>query len=154
VAFSLVATAAILGAAEMVAGTIGRRSLPAKPLREALLWRDAVGMGLAQALALFPGVSRSGSTMAGGLALGLGRDAAARFSFLLAIPAIAGANALELPQLVRAGVGAPEVTGFLAAMVSGYASVAVLLRYLRTHSFLPFAGYCLVAGPVAGVLLG
>lgn len=154
VAFSLLATAVILVAAEWAAGTIGSRRRLLRPLRGAVLTRDAIGIGLAQAVALLPGVSRSGSTMSAGLALGLQRDAAARFSFLLAIPAIVGANVLELPEVVASGVGTPEVVGFGAAMVSGYAAVAVLIAYLRRYTFLPFAGYCVVAAVGAGLILG
>ena len=152
-AFALLATAAILVGAEFLAGTIrlGRR-LP-RPLRPDPTLRDAVAIGLAQAVALLPGVSRSGSTLGTGLAVGLRREAAARFSFLLAIPAIAGANVLELPEVVADGVGAAEAVGFVVALVTGYASVALLLRYLRRHTYLPFAAYCLVFGLVAGAVL-
>lgn len=151
-AFMLVITAVLLWAAERLAGR-ARRGLP-RPLRDAPRVRDAVGMGVAQAAALFPGVSRSGSTMAAGLVLGLGRAAAARFSFLMAMVAIAGANVLELPEVVDHGLGMPEVAGFAAAAVSGYAAVGFLLRYLRERSFLPFAAYCLAFGLGAGILLG
>ena len=151
-AFALLATAALLAGAEWLAGTIGRKRL-ARPLREVVSARDAVGMGLAQAVALLPGVSRSGATMGTGLALGLRREAAARFSFLMAIPAIAGANVLELPDAISRGLGAPEVAGFVSALVVGYASVALLLRYLRRWSFLVFAGYCAVFAVSAGLAL-
>ncbi len=152
VAFSLIATAALLALAEGLA----RRSpgqMPVRPLRQVPMLRDAVGMGLAQALALLPGVSRSGSTMAAGLVGGLTRESAARFSFLMAIPVTAGAQVLELPQVVDAGIGAPEVAGFTASLVCGYLSVAWLMRYLRTRSFLPFAAYCLVFAVSAGTFL-
>lgn len=153
-AYALLITAAVLVVAEWSAGTIrlGRR-LP-RPLIGEPGVRHAVGIGLAQAAALFPGISRSGSTMSAGLALGLRRDVAARFSFLLAIPAIAGANILEFGEVVDGGIGAPEVVGFLAAFASGYASVSLLLRYLRRFSYLPFAAYCLVFALVAGTALG
>lgn len=150
-AFALLVTAALLVAGEWLAGTIGRRL--ARPLRENVTSREAAGIGLAQACALLPGVSRSGATMAAGLGLGLRRDAAARFSFLLAIPAIAGANILELPELVDTGFGAPEVAGLVASLVSGYACVALLLRYLRRFTFLPFAAYCVVFALAAGTAL-
>jgi undecaprenyl-diphosphatase len=156
VAFSLVATAVILVGAEWLAGGLpslgGRRRL-ARPLHTEVSTREAVGIGLAQAVALLPGVSRSGSTMATGLALGVRRDAVARFSFLLAMPAIAGANILELPEVVDGGIGVPELAGFVAALVTGFASVALLLRYLRRYTYLPFAAYCLVFAVVAGLTL-
>ncbi len=91
--------------------------------------------------------------MSTGLALGLRRDAAARFSFLMAIPAIAGANVLELPEVARQGVGTPEIVGFAVALVTGYASVALLLRYLRRWNFLPFAAYCVLFAVAAGIAL-
>ncbi len=152
VAFSLVVTAVVLVGAERLAGTFGRRRL-ARPLHTDVSTRDAIGIGLAQAVALLPGVSRSGSTMATGLALGVRRDAVARFSFLLAIPAIAGANVLELPEVAEHGIGAPELAGFAAALITGFASVALLLRYLRRYTYLPFAAYCLLFSIIAGIAL-
>lgn len=153
VAFSLLATAVLLVAAEWLAGTvrIGRRL--ARPLGSDVVMRHAIGIGLAQAVALLPGVSRSGSTMGTGLALGLRRDVTARFSFLLAIPAVAGANILELPKALSGGIGTPEIVGFTVALVTGFVSVSVLLRYLRRFSYLPFAAYCLVFALLAGLLL-
>jgi undecaprenyl-diphosphatase len=156
VAFSLLATAVILVGAEWLAGTFslpGRGRRLAKPLRPEASPRDAVGIGLAQAVALLPGVSRSGATMSTGLALGLRRDVAARFSFLLAIPAIAGANILELPKVLDTGVGAPEIAGFFASLVAGFASVSLLLRYLKRYNYLPFAAYCAVFAIAAGLAL-
>ena len=152
-AFALLATAAILVGAEYLAGTLRLGSRLPRPLRERPTTRDAVVIGLAQAVALLPGVSRSGSTLGSGLALGLRREAAARFSFLLAIPALLGANILELPEAVSDGIGAAEIVGFGTALVTGYASVALLLRYLRRFTYLPFAAYCVVFALVAGILL-
>lgn len=151
-AFALVATAVILVGAEWLSGTLARRG-PAKPLRQVPLTRDALAIGLAQGVALLPGVSRSGSTMAAGLASGLARDAAGRFSFLLALAAIAGANIIKLPEVLDAGLGTAELAGFSAALVSGYAAVATLLRWLRTRTFLPFAVYCVAFGIAAGLAL-
>jgi undecaprenyl-diphosphatase len=153
VAFSLFATAVILVAAEWLAGTIAIGRRLARPLGAEVGLRHAVGIGLAQAVALLPGVSRSGSTMGIGLAMGLRRDVAARFSFLLAIPAIAGANVLELGEVLQDGIGTVELAGFSAALVSGYACVSLLLRYLRRFSYLPFAAYCAVFALVAGLIL-
>lgn len=151
VAICLLATSVILVGAEWLTGTFGRRF--ANPLRPQPSLRDAIGIGLAQAVALLPGVSRSGATMSTGLALGLRREAAARFAFLLAIPAIAGANVLELPEVVDAGVGGPEIAGFLTAFVTGFACVALLLRYLKRFNYLPFAAYCAVFAIGAGLAL-
>lgn len=152
-AFALLATAFLLVAAEWVAGTFRRgRRLP-KPLGTEIGTRSAAAIGVAQAVALLPGVSRSGVTMSTGLALGIRRDAVARFSFLMAIPAITGANVLELGDVLSDGVGAPEVAGFAAALVTGYASVALLLRFLRRFSYLPFAVYCAIFAIAAGLAL-
>lgn len=153
-AFALGATAVILVGAEWFAGTIGpRRGGPARPLRTAPTARDAITMGLAQTVAFLPGVSRSGSTMSAGLAGGLQRDAAARFSFLMAIPAIVGANVIELPEAIREGIGTPEIVGFVFSLVTGFFAVAWLLRYLRRWNFLLFAGYCAIFALVAGLAL-
>jgi undecaprenyl-diphosphatase len=152
VAFALLGTAVILAGAEWIAGTVGRGRL-ARPLRGVPSTRDAIAMGIAQAFALLPGVSRSGSTMATGLSLGLTREAAARFAFLMAIPAIAGANVIELPEALGGGIGSAEIAGFVSSLVFGYAAVAVLLRYLRRWNFLPFAAYCAAFAIVAGVSL-
>ena len=103
---------------------------------------DSIWIGLAQALAVFPGVSRSGSTITAGLALGLERPAAARFSFLLSAPIIAGAglkSAYEVYQGLHTGaITRPDLLlfpiGFLAAAISGYLCIRFLMRYLQTHS--------------------
>jgi undecaprenyl-diphosphatase len=120
---------------------------------------DSVGMrtglfvGTAQALALQPGVSRSGVTITASRLVGLNREAAARFSFLLALPIIAGAGgvkALDVIQHGFQGYGAEFLAGFLAAAVSGFLVIWFLLRYLRTHDFLIFMIYRLA---VAGLVL-
>jgi undecaprenyl-diphosphatase len=148
-AFALIATAVILVGAEWLSGSLGRRL--ARPLRDRPTLRDAVVIGCAQAVALLPGVSRSGSTMGTGLAVGLRREVAARFSFLMAIPIIAGADMLELPKVLRGGIHTPELVGFIVALVSGFAAVSFLMRYLKNHSFLPFAAYCAVFAILAGL---
>jgi undecaprenyl-diphosphatase len=123
-----------------------------------LTLRDALLIGLAQALALIPGVSRSGITLVAGMALGLRRDAAARFSFLLSVPAIGAAGVFELPKVLAAeGIsGAALSAGLLAAIVSSYLSIAWLLRYLRTHKTTPFVVYRVLLGLLllAGVAAG
>lgn len=123
--------------------------------------RDALLIGLAQAMALVPGVSRSGSTITMALLIGLARPDAARFSFLLGIPAIAGAGIFELDDAI-ATLGADAlpalVIGTTAAAVSGYASIAWLLRYLGRRTLVPFAAYrvalavLLIALVLAGVI--
>ena len=151
-AFALLATAVILGGAEWLSGGLGSKRLT-KPLRDRVVMRDAIVMGCAQAFALLPGISRSGSTMSGGLVGGLRRDAAARFSFLMSIPVIFAADVLEVPKEISHGVTTPDIVGFVVAFATGLAAVALLIRFLRTHSFLPFAAYCAVFALVAGVLL-
>jgi undecaprenyl-diphosphatase len=112
--------------------------------------RDATGIGVAQALAIFPGVSRSGATIAAGMALGLSRSGAARFSFLLSIPVIFGATVYKLPNLgaVEPGTapfGGPEIlVGVVAAAISGYWAIRFLLRLVQVQDLLGFARY--VAG--------
>lgn len=123
--------------------------------RSAGSWRakDALVMGTAQAVALFPGVSRSGATITSARFLGLSREAATRLSFLMALPVTAGAVAYEGIRLARAGgipdgfVGAFGI-GTAAAGVTGFAAVWGLLRLVRTRSFTPFVLYRLIAGAV------
>ncbi len=130
---------------ELADRVLGRREL------DGVHRRDGVVMGTAQALALAPGVSRSGVTMSAGRALGLTRDTAARFSFLMALPVTAGAALYKAAQLVRDGgipdgLVAPFVWGIIASALSGFLAIAVLLRFVRTHSFRPFVVYRIVVG--------
>jgi undecaprenyl-diphosphatase len=114
----------------------------------------AAGIGLAQALALVPGTSRSGVTISAGLFEGVSREAAARFSFLLSIPAILGAGILKLDELSGATeTPAQLVVGTLAAAVSGFLAVSFLLRLLRTRTLWPFIWYRLLAGGLFVLLL-
>jgi undecaprenyl-diphosphatase len=121
--------------------------------------RDGVLMGGAQALALIPGVSRSGATMTAGLSLGLTREAATRYSFLLAIPAVVASGLFSIPDVFsRGGAGlqpsvAQMVIATLLAFVVGYASIAWLLRWVARHSVYVFVGYRIVLGAaVLGLL--
>jgi undecaprenyl-diphosphatase len=118
---------------------------------------DAAVIGVAQALALFPGISRSGITLAAGLFRGLRRDAAARFAFLMGIPIIAGAGLWKARNIVGGGAGDVDLVvlaaGVLAAAVSGWLAIGLLLRYLRTNSTGIFIAYRLVAAAVFLVLL-
>jgi undecaprenyl-diphosphatase len=114
---------------------------------------DAVVIGLAQALALFPGVSRSGVTITAGLFRGLEREAAARFSFFLSTPIIGGAVAKQLFDIVSGEAGPmdqtwPLAAGILSAGVVGYASIAFLLRYLQNNSTFVFVYYRIALGIV------
>jgi undecaprenyl-diphosphatase len=117
-----------------------------------LRWLDAVLIGLCQCLALIPGMSRSGATMAGGYLAGLDHEDAARFSFLTATPIILGAGVLEAPKLLHHGGGGFSGVAILAGAVAGvtaFASVALLMRWFKSHEvrgFDPFAIYCWLAG--------
>ncbi len=122
-----------------------------------LSWRDGIFFGLFQALALVPGVSRSGATIAGGLFMGYKREAAARYSFLLAIPAVVGSGLFQLKDVASDPNPAwgPIVLATLIAFVIGIGVIHWLLRYVSTHNFMPFVIYRLVlAAVVAGLLLG
>lgn len=117
----------------------------------------AVGIGVAQAFALVPGISRSGMSISAGLFAGLTREAAARFSFLMATPVIAGAGLWELKKLVtgEAGVSVdllPLVVGMVAALLAGIVAIEVTLRYLRTHSTTVFVVYRIALALVVIVL--
>jgi undecaprenyl-diphosphatase len=124
-----------------------------RPL-QALSLGDAVKVGFAQSLALLPGISRSGSSIVAGLLLDLDHADAARYSFLLATPAIGAASLLEIPRLfapsAQSMLGASFVGGIVAG-VTAYASVAFLTRYFRSNDLRPFGWYCLIVG--AGSLL-
>lgn len=117
----------------------------------------ALTVGMAQALALLPGISRSGSTISAGLAIGWSRETATRFSFLLMIPAVSGALILkspEIPELLATGqIGtAALLTGFLSSFVAGYAAIAFMMRMLKKYSFKSYAVYCLLAGFLSVIL--
>ncbi len=115
---------------------------------EDLTWRDAMAVGSAQALALIPGISRSGSTMCAGLLINMRHEEAATFTFLLATPIIAAAGLLEVPTLFTAGgqVIAMSLVGGLLAAVTAYLSVRFLTRYFEFGRLDPFAYYCIIAG--------
>ena len=108
--------------------------------------KDSLLIGLAQAGAIAPGISRSGATIAAGLGLNINREAAARFSFLLALPIILGAGLLKLKDALELGLSGNELTallvGFVVAAVSGYSCIALLLAYIRRHSLMIFTIYC------------
>ena len=119
-------------------------------------YRDAVGIGAAQAIALIPGFSRSGASMAGGLLTGLSNEDAARFSFLLATPIIGAAALLKLPDLFGAtgdGVRGQALAASLCSAVTAWFSVRFLVRYFETNRLTPFAIYCFVAGLASSIYL-
>lgn len=107
-------------------------------------WKDAIIIGLSQAVAIIPGVSRSGATITAGLSLGLSREQAARFSFLLSTPIIFGAAILKVPQLFENGITLPITLGIIAAAVSGYLAIKYMLRFIQKVGYAPFFWYRLV----------
>ena len=120
-----------------------------------LTWRQAIGIGTAQAAALVPGISRSGITMGGGVLFGLSNEDAARYAFLLATPIIGAAGLLKLPELFGSdgdGVRGPALVGALCAALTTYLAVKFLLKYFETNRLTPFGIYCLVAGFICTVL--
>ncbi len=117
---------------------------------------DAALVGLSQALAIVPGVSRSGITMTCALFLGFTREASARFSFLLSAPIIAGAGVYESIKLIREGTSTLDLNyliGFAASCISGYMVIAFLMTYLKKHTFLPFVVYRLALSAVVAAVL-
>jgi undecaprenyl-diphosphatase len=117
-------------------------------------WRGALGVGAAQAVALVPGFSRSGATMAGGLLVGLSNEDSARFAFLLATPIIGAAAVLKLPDLLGAsgnGVRGPALVGAICSAATAYLAVRFLMRYFETNRLTPFAAYCVAAGVAASL---
>ncbi|MCW3047044.1 MAG: undecaprenyl-diphosphate phosphatase [Solirubrobacterales bacterium] len=124
-------------------------------LSNRLRWRDAIGVGTAQALALLPGFSRSGATMGGGLLAGLSNEDAARFAFLLATPIIGAAALLKLPDLAGHqgdGVRGPALVGALCAAVTAWLAVRFLMRFFETNRLTPFAVYCVIAGITLSII--
>lgn len=142
----LLVTAGLLVAGEALNG---RRPPQRRREMDAVGWLDALVMGVFQALALAPGISRSGATISAGLFRGLAREPAARFSFLLSIPAILGAAVLAIPDVPPGTDWGPTVAGAGVAAVVGFAAIAFLLRYLRTRTMLPFAVYCVALSAVS-----
>jgi undecaprenyl-diphosphatase len=137
-ALTLFGTAGLLLLAERI---YARRGEEGRGVRE-MNAVDAIVVGAFQALAILPGISRSGSTISAGIFRGMAREAAARFSFLLSLPAIAGAALVALVDVPPGVEVGPMVVGAVAAAASGFAAIAFLLRYLRTRTMRPFAVYC------------
>src|SRR5215471_1127838 len=148
IATMMVVIALLLAFAELV----GRKNRS----MEDLSLKDALAMGFAQCLALIPGSSRSGSTIMGGLFVGEARETAARFSFLLSIPAVAASGLLELKEalhkLPHGGLGTLAV-GTIVSGIIGYLSIWFLLRYLKTHTTAVFIGYRLLVGGAILIML-
>jgi undecaprenyl-diphosphatase len=144
ISFTLIALALVLVAAE-------KTGLRKRGLNETTTG-DAVAVGLAQALAIVPGVSRSGVTITAGLFRNMKREAAAKFSFYLSTPIVAGAAATQMLHILKTGVTAEQMTPLVAGIVSsgvvGYAAIAFMLRYLQTHNTFLFVYYRIALGIV------
>jgi undecaprenyl-diphosphatase len=148
-------TVAMLAGFGLVIGVVDSLASHRRTLDE-LSWGHGILYGLAQSLALIPGVSRSGGTIAAGLAMGYRREAATRYSFLLALPAVLGAGFFQLYQGVSGGAEVawgPTLLAGVAAFVVGFVVIAWLLRFVSTHSFWPFVIYRLVIAAIVAVLL-
>jgi undecaprenyl-diphosphatase len=141
-AIRLLITAVVLALAEW----LGKRNRTL----EKMTWLDALFVGIAQVLAVFPGASRSGTTISGGMARGLDRPSAARFAFLMSVPVMAAAAGYETLSVLKMHVLhtllAPLTVGFVVAAVIGWFAVRWLLGYLGKHSLFVFAIYCAVVG--------
>jgi undecaprenyl-diphosphatase len=141
---ALIATTLIIMG--VILWAVDRFSPQERPL-SGMRWTHALLFGLAQVLALVPGVSRSGSTMTAGRAMGFHRESAAVFAFLMSMPITAAAAAYEVPKAIaEGGLGAPIVAGVIASGLSGWLAISVLLRYVARHGFGVFAVYRIAVG--------
>ncbi|MGB3634615.1 MAG: undecaprenyl-diphosphatase UppP [Rubrobacteraceae bacterium] len=149
VVFNLV----LVGVLFIVAEIMGKKNRRASKLG----FREAIGIGVAQAAALVPGVSRSGATITLGLFLGLRREEAARFSFLMSVPIIGGAGALQMSEVISEGMTAFETlifgVGFVSSAVVGYAAIKFFISYIADHSLRAFSYYRFGLAAVVAVLL-
>lgn len=151
-AAALIVFALVIALAERV----GRQTRHA----ENLTWKDAVTVGFAQCLALVPGVSRSGATISAGLFLNVDRELAARFGFLLAIPAVFASGLFSLPDAFSpvtegmSATGAQLLVSVLITFVVGYAAISWFLKFLVSHSMYWFVGYRIILGVTVMILLG
>ncbi|PGH51705.1 undecaprenyl-diphosphate phosphatase [Streptomyces sp. Ru87] len=162
IAVTLIGMGIVLGIADRLSartesGGKHRAGGQRKTLRE-LGVKDGLIYGCCQALALVPGVSRSGATISGGLFMGYTREAAARYSFLLAIPAVLASGALELTEIGEGSHGhaswGPTIFATFVAFVVGYAVIAWFMKFITTRSFMPFVIYRIILGIVIFVLVG
>lgn len=140
----------VMGVILWAADRFVRRDRPLDTMR----WGDAIAVGVSQAFALVPGVSRSGATISAARALGFTRESAAVFSFLLSMPVIAAAAVLKAPDALREGLPmAPLAIGVGAAAVSSWLAISVLLRFVTRHSYGVFALYRVLLGAVVFLVL-
>lgn len=159
IATTLVVLGIVLAVADRLAARdeVGGRHRAIKQRKglDQLTTRDGLLFGICQAMALVPGVSRSGATISGGLFLGYTREAAARYSFLLAIPAVLASGAFELKDAGQGHVSwGPTVFATIIAFVVGYAVIAWFMKFISTKSFMPFVYYRVLLGLVIFALVG
>jgi undecaprenyl-diphosphatase len=149
----------VLGVADRLAARDeagGRhRAVRTRKSLEDLGVRDGLIFGLCQAMALVPGVSRSGATISGGLLMGYTRESAARYSFLLAVPAVLASGVFELKDAGEGHVSwPPTILATLIAFVVGYAVIAWFMKFITTKSFMPFVIYRILLGIALFILVG
>jgi undecaprenyl-diphosphatase len=149
VGFFLIITGLLLWGSEMIS-----RRVKDKTSLKKMTVKNSLIIGIAQAFSIAPGISRSGATISTGLFLGLERELAARYSFLLSIPAILGAalvQAKDISSVLDISTAA-TIAGFLAAVISGYIAIKIVLKLIKERNLLIFAYYCWIVGPIAMIL--
>lgn len=142
-AFGFLLTSVLLSGGELLADRADKPRL-------AVSWRDSIFMGIMQAVAVMPGVSRSGATISAGLAGKLERNEAAKFAFLMSIPVILGSLVMEVLKIGKTGIGeiqiVPSALGFIFAAVSGFIAITFMLTLIQKHRLFGFAIYTLILG--------
>ena len=148
VGFFLIITGFLLWGSEMMSRRVNNKT----SLKEMSV-KSSILIGIAQAFAIAPGISRSGATISAGLFLGIERELAARYSFLLSIPAILGAALVQMKDISTIDVSATVfIAGFIAAAVTGYIAIKIVLKLIQEKNLLIFAYYCWIIGPIAMIL--
>jgi undecaprenyl-diphosphatase len=148
VGFFLIITGFLLWGSEMMS-----RRVSAKTSLKEMSVKNSLIIGIAQAFAIAPGISRSGATISAGLFLGIERELAARYSFLLSIPAILGAALVQVKDISGIDVSTTVfIAGFIAAAITGYIAIKIVLKLIQEKNLLIFAYYCWIIGPIAMIL--
>ena len=148
VGFFLIITGFLLWGSEMMSRRVNNKT----SLKEMSL-KNSILIGIAQAFAIAPGISRSGATISAGLFLGIERELAARYSFLLSIPAILGAALVQAKDISGLDMSTSIlIAGFIAAAITGYIAIKIVLKLIQEKNLLIFAYYCWIIGPIAMIL--
>ena len=148
VGFFLIITGFLLWGSEMMSRRVNNKT----SLKEMSV-KSSILIGIAQAFAIAPGISRSGATISAGLFLGIERELAARYSFLLSIPAILGAALVQVKDISSIDVSTTVfIAGFIAAAITGYIAIKIVLKLIQEKNLLIFAYYCWIIGPIAMIL--